>query len=125
MSVTGRLAAGIVVLVLLSAAVLAVRGAMQQRRARAERAWHDALSCVERSDASAARTRCTGMVQGAVASSFELPEHGARELELQAALGELASALGNASPEPLAFALARTARAGRALGWRAGPTELR
>jgi len=44
----GRILAGVVVLTLLSTAVLAVRGAMQERRERAEQAFRAALACALR-----------------------------------------------------------------------------
>jgi hypothetical protein len=109
---------------LLSTAILAVRNAMQERRARAERAWRDALECLlaPPSVPSSARTpelrQCRATIRRAAELSVELPEHGGTQLELRAALDELVSAIESSNERQLASARDRSARAGGALGWR-------
>jgi len=49
---------------------------------------------------------------------LDLPEHNDQQLELHAALDELERALETDGPQRLSSALARSARAGSALGWR-------
>ncbi len=126
----GRIAAGIVVLALLSSGVLAVRGAMQERRARAEQAWRDARECLlagtdgPSSLRVAALRQCTGRARNASELSLELPEHGSRQLELRAALDELVGAIENGNEQRLASARERSLRAGGALGWRMVHTRL-
>jgi hypothetical protein len=124
LGIAGRIAAGIVVLALLSTAVLAVRGAMQERRERAEQAWREArqcvLACAERPSLgrSVALRQCRERAQRAAELSLELPEHSGQQLELRAALDELVSAIDGGNDQRLASAIERSSRAGDALGWR-------
>jgi len=129
LGITSRIAAGILVLSLLSTAVSAVRSAMQERRERAEHAWHDAQACVLANTESpssarpAALRQCSGTARGAAELSLELPAHGSRQLELQAALDGLARAIENGNQQQLSSAVDRSARAASALGWRMVPTR--
>lgn len=122
----GRIVAGVVVLTLLSTAVLAVRGAMQERRERAEQAFRAALACAARP--SLGRTeelrQCSKAARVAAESSLELPEHNSRQLEIRAALDELVGALESGNGHRLASAIERSSRAGSALGWQAVHTRL-
>ncbi|HYQ26014.1 MAG TPA: hypothetical protein VER04_02310 [Polyangiaceae bacterium] len=125
-----RIAAGILVLVLLSTAVSAVRGAMQQRRERAERAFLEASTCVlagldgPSSARPAALLQCGEMARAAADLSLELPDRGSRQLELRAALDELVHALEGNDGRQLSSAVERATRAGGALGWRVVPSRL-
>jgi len=126
----GRIAAGIVVLTLLSSAVLAVRGAMQERRASAEQAFRDAheclLACAPGTSSMRAEElrQCRGTIRRAAELSLELPEHSSTQMELQAALDELISAIESGNEQRLSSALDRASQAGGALGWRAVHTRL-
>lgn len=130
LSIAGRIAAGIVVLALLSTATLAVRGAMQERRERAEQAWRDArecaLACAEppRSTRNEELRQCARIARHAAELSLELPEHSGQQLELQAALDELVNALDGGNEQHLSSAIERASRAGSALGWRLVHTGL-
>jgi len=110
--------------------VLAVRSSMQERRQRAEQAWRDAgqcaLECAAEPSATRAEAfhRCSGTARAAAELSLELPEHGRQQLELQAALGELVSALDSGNEQRLASAIDRSSHAGSALGWRVVHTGL-
>ncbi|HKO47258.1 MAG TPA: hypothetical protein VJV79_06020 [Polyangiaceae bacterium] len=124
----GRIAAGLVVLALLSSAILAVRGAIEQRRAHAQQAWSEARECARAcaeglcaADADA-RGRCSQTARRAAELCLELPEHSGPQLELRAALDELVSAIESGHAQQLASAIARTSHAGSALGWRTGHT---
>jgi len=103
---------------------------MQGRRARAERAFRDARECVFACAAapSSVRTQqlrqCSATARSAAESALELPEHDGPQLELQAALDELVSALDSGDESRLSSASERAARAGSALGWRVGHTPL-
>ncbi|HEY3255513.1 MAG TPA: hypothetical protein VGJ91_16255 [Polyangiaceae bacterium] len=114
----------------MSSAVLAVRGAMQHRRQRAEQAWRDAEQCALAGSVGPSATRAEGLAHCretarlAAELCLELPEHGRQQLELQAALAELVSALESADEQRLASAIDRSSRAGSALGWRVGHTGL-
>lgn len=124
MGIVTRIAAGIVALALLSTAVSAVRSAMQERREHAEHAFRDAWACVlaGMDGPSAARTaalrQCGGTARSAAEFALEMPEHGSQQLELRAALGELAGALDSGDEQQLSSAVERSSRAGSALGWR-------
>lgn len=130
LGIASRIAAGIVVLALLSTAVLAVRSAMQDRRERAERAWHAARKCALACAASANPERarelraCLGTARDAAELSLEMPEHNGQQLELQAALDELGDAIDSGDTHRLSSALDRSSRAGNALGWGARHTRL-
>jgi hypothetical protein len=123
-----------VVLALLSVAILAERSAMGERRARAEHAFRKArqcaLECLESSlpPGTSQRRQCSDAARSAAESALELPEHRGPELELEAALTELALALeaedAHSGPR-LSSALARTSRAGSALGWQIPTGDLR
>lgn len=123
LGLVSRIGATIVVLALLSTAVLAVRGAMQDRRARAEQAWHDARQCArayaENPNASGTNDLrvCIGAARDAAELSLEMPEHGGPQLELQAALDELVRAIDSRDVRRLTSAIDRSSRAGSALGW--------
>ncbi|HEY0462980.1 MAG TPA: hypothetical protein VGC79_02175 [Polyangiaceae bacterium] len=103
---------------------------MQQRRARAQSAFREAqgcaLACLQSPSAVRAQQlrRCSGTARSAAESALELPEHNGQQLELQAALEELVSALESGDEQRLASAIERSARAGSALGWRVGHTRL-
>lgn len=122
-AVAGRIAAGVVVLALLSTATLAVRGAMQERRELAEQAWLSARKCALActGGASAARSeerrQCGRTARTAAELSLELPEHSGQQLEFQAALDQLANAIEGDDERRLSNAIERSSRAGRALGW--------
>jgi hypothetical protein len=109
---------------LLSTAVLAVRGAMGERRERAELAWQKARECALAGAArpTPARTeqlrRCSETARTAAELSLELPEHSREQLELRTALDELVVALESGDETRVAHAIDRSARAGSALGWR-------
>jgi len=125
LGIAGRIAAGIVVLALLCTAVLAVRGAMQERRERAEQAWRDTrecmLACAEGPNSlarTAALRQCSGTARSAAELLLELPEHSSRQMELRAALDELVSAIESGNERRLASAIERSSSAGSALGWR-------
>jgi hypothetical protein len=128
---------------LFALASFGVRRAMQQRRARAERAWSNVAQCVlgaplAATEASATRLlqvrrampdthgvgdwprACAGPARAAQRAVLELPEHARRELELAAALGEVAEASEGASDARLASALARVLDGGSTLGWHVG-----
>jgi hypothetical protein len=112
-----------VVVTLMSTAVLSVRGAMQDRRARAERAFQDARECVlAGADGPTAaregeRRQCRERARRAAELSLELPEQDPEKWELQAAFDELGSAIDSGNEQRLSSALDRASRAGRALGW--------
>jgi hypothetical protein len=114
------------VLTLLSTAVLAVRGAMQERRERAEQAFHAALACAVRPGLGRTEElrQCSNAARAAAESSLELPEHSSRQLEMRAALDELVSALESGNGHRLARAIERASRAGSALGWQVVHTRL-
>jgi len=120
-----------VVLALLSTAVLSVRNAVQERRARAEHAFLDArecaLACATRPSELRAeeRRRCGEAAQRAADLCLELPEHSGQQWELRAALNELVSALESGNQQRLADAIDRSSHASRALGWQAVQTRLR
>ncbi|HET7538865.1 MAG TPA: hypothetical protein VFK05_03310 [Polyangiaceae bacterium] len=119
------------VLALLSTAILAERSAMGERRTRAEQAFRRArkcaLACLERHSPSPVESRrqCSEAAHSAAEASWELPERNAQQLELQAALDELARALEGEDEQRLSSALARSSRAGNALGWRNTDTSAR
>jgi len=119
-----------VVVALLSTALLAVRGAMADRRARAEQAFREARRCAiayARSPHSAQPTElraCRGAVANAAELSLEMPEHNQTQLELGAALDELAQAIDSGDAQKLSSAIDRSSRAGSALGWGAVQTRL-
>jgi len=129
-AITSRIAAGLVVLALLSTATLAVRGAMQERRGRAEQAFRLARQCALTCAASPSSTRaseqakCRETASNAAELSLEMPEHDGLQLELQAALDELAHALESGDGQRLTMAIDRCTRAGSALGWAVGNTRL-
>jgi hypothetical protein len=118
-------------LALLSTATLAVRGAMEQRRGRAEQAWREASVCVlvALESAPSARTNelrlCSRSAADAAQFALEMPEHGERQWELQAALDELVRALESGDEHRLSDAIARSSRAGSALGWHVRDPRLR
>jgi len=96
---------------------------MRDRREYAEQAWRDAakcaLTCAEAP--SAANTNklreCSGTARNAAELTLEMPEHGGKQLELQAALDELVRALDSGDGHRLSSAIERSSRAGSALGW--------
>lgn len=102
---------------------MAVRGAMQDRQARAEQAWRAARQCAlarfESSNSGQATElrECRGTARNAAELSSEMPEHGRPQLELRAALDELVRAIDNGDPLRLSNAIDRASRAGSALGW--------
>ena len=123
-----RIVAGVVVLSLLSTAVSAVRGAMQERRERAEQSWNAARACVTAGiGASVPRhaelRQCSAAAHNAAELSQELPEHNGPQLEARAALDELAHALESGNEQQLPSLLDRATRAGRALGWHVVPLD--
>jgi len=62
--------------------------------------------------------QCSRAARDAAELALELPEHGGTQLELQAALGELASALESGKEARCSIALDRISHASGALGWR-------
>lgn len=118
-------------LALLSAAILAERAALHDRRTRARHAFDRARQCAleclgnARSPHASLRRQCSETARSAAEWSWELPEHNGQQLELHAALDELARALEGQDEQRLASAVARSARAGNALGWRTTGTSLR
>ena len=138
-----RVGALLVVALSFALAIFGVRRAMQARRVRAERAWSDVAQCVlghplgsnESSASRLAHVRqalfnargasswpaaCVGTAHAAQRAVLELPEHARRELELAAALGEVADALETANDTRLARALDRALSEGSMFGWHAG-----
>lgn len=128
--ITSRIAAGVVVLGLLSTAIFAVRGAMQTRQARAERAWRAARQCALECSQSPNTTHttalreCRATASNAAELSTEMPEHGRPQLELQAALAELVRAIDSGDAPRLTSAIDRASRAGSSLGWAAPRTPV-
>ena len=104
--------------------MLAVRGAMQARRGRAELAWRRAHECVLAGFArpSGARAEplrlCANSLRQAAELALELPERGSKQLEFDAALRELGAGLESGDEPRVPPALDRAARAADALGWR-------
>src|SRR4051794_38822410 len=95
LNIAGRIAAGVVVLALLSTATLAVRGAMEERRGRAEQAWREASRCAltamaRANSAHSAQANelrlCARTARDAADLALEMPEHGEKQWALQAAL---------------------------------------
>lgn len=116
----GRIAAFAVVFGLVAGAVYGVRHAMHERRVHAEQAFRDTLACLH---TARARPRgCLATARNAAQTVLDLPEHGRRELELSAALSELATALEAGDEARLSSAVARATSQGVALNWRATPT---
>jgi hypothetical protein len=122
--------AAIVVLALLSTAILAVRGAMNDRRDLVEQAWREARKCAlvharapNSADSNELR-QCSGTARNAAELTWELPEHDGQQLELQASLDELVRALDSGDEHRLTSAIERSSRAGSALGWQAVHTRL-
>jgi len=117
-------------LALLSTATLAVRGAMEERRGRAEQAWREASLCVLTAMAQANSARpnelrlCARTARDAAELALEMPEHGEKQWALRAALEELAHALESDDEHRLSSALDRSSSAGNALGWRAASPRL-
>ena len=97
---------------------------MRERRSRAERAWDDTRECLALHAGAAGSARigqlrqCSGAARDAAELALELPEHGSTQLEVQAALAELANALENGNEARSTVALDRISRAGGALRWR-------
>lgn len=125
-----RITAAVVVVALLSTAVLAVRGAMRERREHAEQAWRDARRCAlvfaQATDSISANElhECAGTARNAAELTWEMPEHNRQQLELQAALDELVRALDSGDEHRLSSAIERSSRAGNAFGWQAVHTRL-
>jgi len=123
--IISRIAGIVVVFVLLSTAVLAVRGAMRERRERAEGAWREArmcaLSCASKSSDARAKDlqQCRETARSAAEFSMEMPELDGHQLELRAALDELVQAIEAGDQHRLSSAIERSTRAGSALGWSA------
>ena len=116
----GPVAALVVVAGLFALALFGVRHSMQQRRVRAERAFREATQCVLGSPLAATETGPRGCAEPARAAQravLELPEHARRQLELAAALGELAEVLQAGNDTRLAGTLNRVLAGGSALGW--------
>lgn len=128
LGLASRITAALVVVALLGTAVLAVRGAMQDRRTRVEQAFRDARQCALAYTANPRQPsklrECSGAARNAAELSSEMPEHGGQELELQAALAELAHAMDSGDTHRLPSAIDRLSRAGRALGWDAVHSRL-
>jgi len=126
-----RISAAMVVVALLSTAILAVRSAMRDRREHAEQAWRDARKCALSYAQARTATNpndlqaCTGAARNAAALTLEMPEHDGQQLELQAALDELVSALDSGDQHRLSSAIERSSRAGSALGWQTVRSHLR
>ena len=130
LGVRSRITAAFVVLVLLSTAILAVRGKMRDRRDYVEKAWRDASKCAlvhAQAPNSAQRKElreCAGTARNAAELTWEMPEHNERQLELQASLDELVHALDSGDEHRLSSAIERSSLAGSAFGWRTVHTRL-
>jgi hypothetical protein len=123
-------AAAVVVLALLSTAILAVRGAMHDRRELVEQAWRAARRCAlvharaPNSANSNELRQCSGTARTAAELTWELPERDGQQLELRASLDELVRALDSGDEHQLTSAIERSSRAGSAFGWLAVHTRL-